>query len=167
MTDGKKKLNEVPVQNGDAILVYRLPASSDQCSAVQESASGATATEGAAAGGGVSVGPIDAEMAAEFEALPEDRRRRLIHEANALREALLSRPEEVATLQEKNPILADALVTGKLRLSVFNLSLSTVVFCLIPPRLKNVFLAFLTKVTSKVSLPRCITCDEFKRNSRK
>lgn len=115
LTDGKKKLNEVPVQNGDAILVYRLPASSDQCSAVQESASGATATEGAAAGGGVSVGPIDAEMAAEFEALPEDRRRRLIHEANALREALLSRPEEVATLQEKNPILADALVTGDVK----------------------------------------------------
>ena len=47
-----------------------------------------------------------------FSSLPEDQRRRLIKEATALREALLSRPEEVAVLRGKNPTLADALVTG-------------------------------------------------------
>ncbi len=53
-----------------------------------------------------------AGTSAEFSSLPEDQRRRLIKEATALREALLSRPEEIAVLRGKNPTLAEALVTG-------------------------------------------------------
>ena len=58
----------------------------------------------------------DTNLSSEFAALPDDRRRRLIQEAAALREALLSRPEEVTTLQGRNPVLAEALLTGKIEL---------------------------------------------------
>ena len=114
LTDGKQRLSEVPIEDGDAILVYRLPPDA-QCGAIQNAAHGAAIPDVASteSGAGAASESPDGGLSAEFAALPEDRRRRLIQEAAALREALLSRPEEVATLQGKNPILADALVTGR------------------------------------------------------
>lgn len=130
LTDGKARLSDVPMKDGDVLLLYRVPQDAP-CGAVQSSQPDITSGVIGSSEGGVQRGAVAAEredgedeaatssasssannVGAAFAALSEDRRRRLIQEATTLREALLSRPEEIGILQGKNTLLAEALVTG-------------------------------------------------------
>ena len=118
------------MKDGDVLLLYRVPQDAP-CGAVQSSQPDITSGVIGSSEGGVQRGAVAAEredgedeaatssasssannVGAAFAALSEDRRRRLIQEATTLREALLSRPEEIGILQGKNTLLAEALVTG-------------------------------------------------------
>jgi len=124
LTDGKSRLGDVSIKDGDVLLLYRVSPDA-QCGAVQSSEGALDSVNSADEQPGPnrdvavatpasssSASSSNNKVSAAFAALTEDRRRRLIQEATTLREALLSRPEEVEILRDRNPLLAEALVSG-------------------------------------------------------
>lgn len=131
LSEGKAQLSSLSICDGDCLLLFRVTPN-DQCSAVQsslglESHEADDGVPAAAAAAPLTEGAVSCQadvqestsrlsptnkVSEAFASLSEERRRKLVQEAATLREALLSRPEEVAILQERNPLLAEALVTG-------------------------------------------------------
>lgn len=122
--DGKKTLGQYGLADGDILLLHRVRPS-EGCSVqaahhIDASSSEVTTPEvNLPEPTPPSPDPnrvigVAHDAVIPFEELPHDRKQMLLREATTLREALLSRPEEINILRGRNPNLADALLAGDL-----------------------------------------------------